>query len=400
MKVLITSLSVLASLVAVDACVSSLHAEKFSGLQWIAGLRNATAGYSKGAVGPGPYRLVRFSEGTAPIPITENELEALLKSHQRFMDVTDQDLEAERASSLRAIAAVTYPSTATHQAAVTATVKLLSQANLVTYVQELGAFNNRYYKSTTGATASNTLYTRLANIAASAPGTGGAVTVKKFSHSWGQNSLIARIEGSSTNKAVVIAGAHLDSINQNSPSTGRAPGMDDDASGCANIIEAFRALVVSGFKPATPVEFHFYSGEEAGLLGSQAIAKSYSTAGTSVKAMLQLDMTAWVQSGTSYTIGFVTDRTNAALNVFTKMLVSTYVKDVTIKDDYCGYGCSDHASWDTLGYPATYPFEAITETENPNMHVPADTDQHAEFSYAHMHHFSQLLVAYYIELAS
>ena len=54
------------------------------------------------------------------------------------------------------------------------------------------------------------------------------------------------------------------------------------------------ALVVSGFKPATPVEFHFYSGEEAGLLGSQAIAKSYSTAGTSVKAMLQLDMTAWV----------------------------------------------------------------------------------------------------------
>lgn len=82
MKVLITSLSVLALLVAVDACVSSLHAEKFSGLQWIAGLRNATAGYSKGAVGPGPYRLVRFSEGTAPIPITENELEALLKSHQ------------------------------------------------------------------------------------------------------------------------------------------------------------------------------------------------------------------------------------------------------------------------------------------------------------------------------
>jgi len=140
--------------------------------------------------------------------------------------------------------------------------------------------------------------------------------------------------------------------------------------------------------------------DTAGLLGSQAVAKSYSSAGTAVKAMLQLDMTAWVQSGTSYTIGFVTDRTNAALNVFTKMLVSTYVSGVTIKDDYCGYACSDHASWDTLGYPATYPFEAITETENPNMHVPADTDQHAEFSYAHMHHFSQLLVAFYIELAS
>jgi leucyl aminopeptidase len=41
----------------------------------------------------------------------------------------------------------------------------------------------------------------------------------------------------------------------------------------------------------THTEFR-YSGEEAGLLGSQAIAKSYKAAGTQVKAMMQLDMTA------------------------------------------------------------------------------------------------------------
>lgn len=35
-----------------------------------------------------------------------------------------------------------------------------------------------------------------------------------------------------------------------------------------------------------------YSGEEAGLLGSQAIAKAYKTANVDVKAMMQLDMTA------------------------------------------------------------------------------------------------------------
>lgn len=35
-----------------------------------------------------------------------------------------------------------------------------------------------------------------------------------------------------------------------------------------------------------------YAGEEGGLLGSQAIANAYKGAGTQVKAMLQLDMTA------------------------------------------------------------------------------------------------------------
>ena len=83
----------------------------------------------------------------------------------------------------------------------------------------------------------------------------------------------------------------MDSINLNNPTSGRAPGADDDGTGVVNLIEIFRALVASGFQPATPVEFHFYSGEEGGLLGSQAIASSYKTAGKAVKAMFQLDMT-------------------------------------------------------------------------------------------------------------
>lgn len=84
----------------------------------------------------------------------------------------------------------------------------------------------------------------------------------------------------------------MDSINQASASSGRAPGADDDGSGSVNLLEAFRALVTSGFKPTTPVEFHWYSAEEGGLRGSQAIATAYKNAGTQVKGMLQLDMTA------------------------------------------------------------------------------------------------------------
>lgn len=82
----------------------------------------------------------------------------------------------------------------------------------------------------------------------------------------------------------------MDSINLSSPTSGRAPGADDDGTGTVNLIEALRVLVAAGFTPSTPVEFHWYSGEEAGLLGSQAIATSYSNAGIKVKAFMELDM--------------------------------------------------------------------------------------------------------------
>ena len=70
--------------------------------------------------------------------------------------------------------------------------------------------------------------------------------------------------------------------------SGRAPGADDDGTGSVNLIEAFRKMTAAGFKPANPVEYHWYAGEEAGLLGSAAIAKSYASAGTAVRGMLQM----------------------------------------------------------------------------------------------------------------
>jgi bacterial leucyl aminopeptidase len=54
-------------------------------------------------------------------------------------------------------------------------------------------------------------------------------------------------------------------------------------------------------------KFHFYSGEEAGLLGSQAIAKSYSNQGIKVKAMMQLDMTGYFKPGSTEVIALEAD---------------------------------------------------------------------------------------------
>lgn len=157
------------------------------------------------------------------------------------------------------------------------------------YLTNLTSFHNRYYRSATGAAASVWIRDTIAAIADSNPASGASVAL--FPHSFVQSSIVAKIPGSNPNASVIILGAHMDSINSRNTS-GRAPGADDDGSGSVNLMEAFRVLVTSGFKSTNPIEFQWYAGEEAGLLGSQAIAVSYKNSGVKVKGMLQFDMTA------------------------------------------------------------------------------------------------------------
>lgn len=62
-----------------------------------------------------------------------------------------------------------------------------------------------------------------------------------------------------------------------------------DGSGTVTTLEAFRALLVSGYIPETPLQFMWFSAEEGGLLGSQAISQKLAADGVSVKAMVQME---------------------------------------------------------------------------------------------------------------
>lgn len=67
----------------------------------------------------------------------------------------------------------------------------------------------------------------------------------------------------------------------------------------------------------------------------------------------------------------------------------------------CGYGCSDHFSWDKYGYPTTFPFEAVTGDYNEeNMHTTKDTADVDGFSWDHALEFAKLSVAFVYELAA
>lgn len=82
--------------------------------------------------------------------------------------------------------------------------------------------------------------------------------------------------------------------------------LDDDGSGSVTILEAMRVLLsdpkIAAGEGANTLEFHWYSGEEAGLLGSQDIFEKYAADGEVVKAMLQQDMTGYGDQPSEYQI--------------------------------------------------------------------------------------------------
>jgi len=177
-----------------------------------------------------------------------------------------------------------------------------------------------------------------------------------------------------------------------------APGADDDGSGSVSILEAFRGLIAADFHPVRTVEFHWYSAEEGGLLGSQAVAKDYEARSVNVLAMSQFDMTAWVKRGTREEVGVITDFTDEGLTAFNKALVDLYL-DIPFVETKCGYACSDHASWRKAGYPSSFTIESTFQNSNKNIHSTNDRiDISDEFSFTHMLEFSKLAVAFAVEL--
>ena len=190
-----------------------------------------------------------------------------------------------------------------------------------------------------------------------------SIELKPFKHTWEQSSTIAKIPGK-TEKTVVI-GAHQDSINLFLPSILAAPGADDDGSGTVTILEAFRVLVThlakTGEQLENTVEFHWYSAEELGLWGSQAIFSAYEKQGREVVAMLQQDMTGFVKktldAGKPESVGVITDFVDPALTEFIKQVITEYC-DIPYVLTECGYACSDHASASKAGYPSAFVIES------------------------------------------
>ncbi|MFE7134785.1 M28 family metallopeptidase [Streptomyces sp. NPDC057638] len=84
----------------------------------------------------------------------------------------------------------------------------------------------------------------------------------------------------------VVLGAHLDGVHE-------GPGINDNGSGSAGLLEVAQELAKAEKRPANKVRFAWWSAEEAGLLGSKAYVNGLTGVGKKeIKLYLNFDMIA------------------------------------------------------------------------------------------------------------
>jgi len=319
--------------------------------------------------------------------------EVLMNKGIKFMDKTDHlDLEDRAEETSKRLSKYKIPAAPKHEREVLPFLKKIDTSRMKERLTTFTGFKNRYYKSSTGVESAQWLKTTIESIIES---TGVKATVKEFGHSWSQPSLIVRFNGKvvdGEDAPIVVVGSHQDTVRGGWFTDGRAPGADDDGSGSMTTLEAFTVLCEQGFYPSRPVEFHWYSAEEMGLLGSQDVAKSYQRANKDVVAMIQFDMTGYAKKNV---FGIITDHVDQDLTGFLKSIATKY-GELDVVETKCGYACSDHASWKSAGYRSAFPFEGAFSDSSPYIHGKDDTVEHVDFD--HMKEFVKLAISFAVEL--
>ena len=135
------------------------------------------------------------------------------------------------------------------------------------------AFNNRSYdvaKAVPTIVMRNEDYGRIARILADGTPVELEMNISNTVYPEGTTAYnaIAEIPGTDKRDEIVMLGGHLDSWHS-------ATGATDNAIGCATMMEAARILKAIGVQPRRTIRVALWSGEEEGLLGSQAYVKQH-----------------------------------------------------------------------------------------------------------------------------
>eukprot|EP00732_Lithocolla_globosa_P004124 Lithocolla_globosa_v1_NODE_3633_length_1620_cov_5.578275.p1 type:complete len:351 gc:universal NODE_3633_length_1620_cov_5.578275:1159-107(-) len=327
------------------------------------------------------YRLLAIDDVEppfwAPIKVVEN----LALSGVHFLDLTDHQVLPPQPSRFD------IPEGPQHQGVVNPLLSLLNRDNLERDLNSLSSFQNRYYTSSYGVASAQWIFDTASTAAKMSTSN---ISVTFYDHSWAQPSVIARIEGSNPGGPLTIVGAHEDSTAPGMP-TGRAPGAEDDGSGCVVLLEVLRQLAAGGFVPVNPIEFQFYAAEEVGLRGSADIANDYAARSVAVRAMINFDMTGF-EGNSNNAITIITDFTDSETNTFLRTLADEYLT-VRWSNGICGYACSDHASYHRVGYRSSHPWSG----GNPFIHTSNDTINRIDFN--RVLQFARLCLAFAVELS-
>jgi hypothetical protein len=188
------------------------------------------------------------------------------------------------------------------------------------------------------------------------------------------DNVIGTLTGVTQPDQVYIAIAHLDDL----PSTGPAPGANDNASGTAMVTAAAEAM--AGYCFESTVKFIAVTGEEQGLHGSDHYADLAAATGENIQAVLNGDMIGWQgDTPASEDLDVIYNSTSAWLAQAMIDAAAGYGSGMTINGLDCpGMSSSDHWPFWQNGYSALC---GITDDEGlcgsggnyPYYHQSSDT---------------------------
>lgn len=193
------------------------------------------------------------------------------------------------------------------------------------------------------------------------PGTSGQISV---------NNVIGRWTGTQFPDEWLIVGGHYDSRNSNINSIVNTPGAEDNASGCAGVIELARVL--TAFQPQRSILFMCYAGEEQGLYGSKAHVTALTASGdlAKVQAVLTMDMIGY-SADTTLDVLFESNATwSAYLNRYAAA-AATYVPALRVTLSTNPFG-SDHVPYLNAGKQTLLAIENDWDIY-PSYHRSTDT---------------------------
>ncbi|KAK7408933.1 hypothetical protein QQX98_008877 [Neonectria punicea] len=329
------------------------------------------------------------------VEVTEDEKFQMIDDHVHFFDITEWK-DHEPASSQLMVVAASFPDKVQYQSNVQKIIKNIDLKKIKSQLKKYSSFHNRYFNSKYGVEAAEWLHKEVQKVIKTHP----LATSRLIQHqAWSQPSIVVSIPGQVRLKTVIV-GSHLDSVISNDRGAGRAPGADDNGSGSIMLLNVLAAFLkdprIAEGDHANTIEFHWYSAEETGLLGSQDIFNTYARLGIQVEAMLNQDMVGYKGRDGVERFGLVTDNTDANQNEFLKVLIDEYT-DIPYEESECGYACSDHASATRNGFPSSFLFETPFGNHNPYIHTPNDTIDKIDFDHITQH--AKLTSGFVYELA-
>lgn len=240
--------------------------------------------------------------------------------------------------------------------------------------RQIRAFNNRTFdvsKAVPTIVASNEDYGRITRILADGTDVTLEFDIVNRVYPEGNTSYntVAEIPGTDKADEVIMLGGHLDSWHA-------ATGATDNAIGCAIMMEAARILQTLGVKPRRTIRVALWSGEEQGLLGSQAYVKEHFGAFEKPKP-------GYEKFGGYFNIDSGTGRVRGA-GVFGPPEAANIIRGILepFKDDGVvgavasrsrGLGGSDNTSFNQAGLPGIGMGQDPIEYQSNTWHTNLDT---------------------------